>query len=189
MKRLFAFLLLAVLSTLQFAMAQTTSLKIKALDNKPIVEARVNGKLAYFLIDTGSDITVIHQPREKYYDFKIKRLSRTHSVIGIHGRGKSVYRAYALDLQLGDLPIKTSFFSYDIGAIVSSIFRKNYVKISGIIGSDVLLKYGFVIDYQAERIYFGQETPVELNAELGSQKREYIPAHVLSGRDELLKPL
>lgn len=153
MKRFFALILLATISSSQMTFAQLSPVKIKKLSSKPIVEAKINGKKAYFLLDTGSDITVMHNDKAHYYDFKIKQMVNPQKVTGIHGKVNDMNRAYALDLQLGELPIKTTFFTYDLSPVIQNIHSRTLLRISGIIGSDVMIKYGFIIDYKEELVH------------------------------------
>ncbi|MDF9801135.1 hypothetical protein OKW21_006398 [Catalinimonas alkaloidigena] len=158
MKRFFALMLLSALCSAQMTFAQVSPIKIKKLNSKPIVEAKLNGKKAYFLLDTGSDITVLHDENAKHFDFKIKRMVSPQRVAGIHGNVNNMNRAYGLKLELGDLPIKIPFFTYDLSSVIQAIHSSTLLRISGIIGSDVMIKYGFIIDYKEELVHMESPT-------------------------------
>ena len=132
------------------------SIKIKYLQNKLIVSGEINGRKAYFLLDTGSDLTLVHENKAKYYNFRIKKMNRPHPITGAGGNVSYIDRAGDIELKLGSLPVATSFFSYDLSGIIASIYNKIHIKISGIIGSDVMGKYGFVIDYRNQEVHYDE---------------------------------
>lgn len=138
-------------------------IKIEYLRSKPIVAGEINGRKAYFLLDTGSDMTVLHERKASYYNFKVKKMMNPQKIMGISGRHENVNRAGNINLALGELPIISPYFTYDLSGIISSIYRKNSVKISGIIGSDVMIKYGFVIDYNQKLVHYDASLVSETN--------------------------
>jgi hypothetical protein len=131
-------------------------IKIEHLQNKPIVMGQLNGRKAYFLLDTGSDLTLLHEGKADYYDFRIKRMANPHKISGAGGSIGYIHRAGNIDLILGTLPVTTAYFTYDLSDIITSIYRKTFIRISGIIGSDVMIKYGFVIDYGQKEVHFDE---------------------------------
>jgi hypothetical protein len=131
-------------------------IKIQHLENKPIVVGEINGRKAYFLLDTGSDLTLLHENKATYYDFKIKKMVKPQCITGANGRIGEINRAGDVELFLGTLPITTAYFTYDLSGIIQSIYHKTFIRISGIIGSDVMIRYGFVIDYGKEEVHYDQ---------------------------------
>ena len=131
-------------------------IKIEHLKNKPIVVGKINGRKAYFLLDTGSDLTLLHEGKAAYYGFKIKKMVNPQRITGANGRISEINRAGNVNLILGTLPITTAYFTYDLSAIIRSIYNKSFVRISGIIGSDVMIRYGFVIDYGNKQVLYDQ---------------------------------
>ncbi len=152
----YTFLLLYLLVLFTHQGKSQDFIEINSLEDKPIVRGEINGRKAYFLLDTGSDLTVLHERRAAYYKFKIKRMIYPYKVSGISGKLEKVHRAGNIYLILGDLPITSAYFTYDLSGIISSIYRKTSVKISGIIGSDLMLRYGFIIDYQQEKVFYNE---------------------------------
>jgi hypothetical protein len=144
-------ILLALMMAAQILPAQD-NFAIEHLRNKPIVKGKLNGRTAYFLLDTGSDLSVLHDGAAGRYDFGIKRMVNPQRVTGI-GKGGSMDRAGRAELLLGSLPVSTAWFTCDLQGIIRSIYHKTQVRIVGIIGSDVMLKYGFIIDYAQEKVY------------------------------------
>lgn len=160
MKLILSFLLILGLlcNSLQM-IAQIQPVKIKNLRSKPIVQVELNGKKAYFLLDTGSDLTVMHEDRADFYNFNIKEMVIPLKVAGVNGSTGGMNRASNIELKLGELSILTPYFSYDLSSVIKYIQSKTLLRISGIIGSDVMVKYGFVIDYGEELVYIERADP------------------------------
>ncbi|WPP53275.1 aspartyl protease family protein [Catalinimonas niigatensis] len=160
MKLILSFLLiLGLLCNSLRVMSQIQPVKIKNLRGKPIVQVELNGKKAYFLLDTGSDLTVMHEDIADFYNFNIKEMVIPLKVAGVDGSTGGMNRASNIELKLGELSILTPYFSYDLSSVIKYIQSKTFLTISGIIGSDVMVKYGFVIDYGEELVYIERADP------------------------------
>lgn len=123
------------------------------LQKKPIVKGVLNGKKAFFLLDTGSDITLLNHKASRHYDFKaIYRHSPGQPIQGIGTDGTQMMFAFNVNLQLGSQRIKAKYRSHDISSIVRSIYSHSHIRIAGIIGSDVMRNYGFKIDYKNKSV-------------------------------------
>lgn len=120
---------------------------------KPIIKTTLNGKKAYFLIDTGSDITVLHSKRAERFDFQpLIASSQKLQAMGFNGDRHTVYKATDVKLVIGTMPIKALYKTYDLSGVVRSIHNRVGIDVAGIIGSDVMKRYGFIIDYQKQTI-------------------------------------
>ncbi len=128
-------------------------LKIVDLTYKPIIEVTLNGKSAYFLVDTGSDITILHARDSKKYGFDtVKNNSHNHSVVGLSGRITTLYSTRNVKLKVGSSRVMNRYLALDISSLVQMIHKRSSIRISGIIGSDLMKRYGFVIDYANKQI-------------------------------------
>ena len=120
---------------------------------KPIIKTNLNGKVAYFLVDTGSDITVLHSKEAGRYDFQpMTASSQRLQAVGFTGSQHTIYKAKDVELVIGTTPIKALYKAYDLTGVVQSLHNRVNVKVAGIIGSDVMKRYGFIIDYQKQTI-------------------------------------
>ena len=120
---------------------------------KPIIKVEVNGKTAYFLVDTGSDMTILHRDVANRYDFvPVLTSANQQKALGLSGKQQTIHRVKNVELINGNTPIKALFKTFDLSGVVSSLRDRVGVKISGIIGSDVMKRYGFIIDYQQQTI-------------------------------------
>ena len=120
---------------------------------QPLIQLQLNGKPAYFLVDTGSERTLVHSGHAKRYQFQVmKRKTKTATIDGYGSSRDALGIAFDVSLQLGGKPIITSFGAHDLNGLARSIFEQTGVQISGIIGTDVLRVYGISIDYGAELV-------------------------------------
>ncbi|MEN7546962.1 retropepsin-like aspartic protease [Rapidithrix thailandica] len=151
MKWIVLVLILGVLS--QIAFAQEV-IKIITLKNQPIVIGKLNGKKAYFLIDTGSDVTLLNLKDANKFRFKFRKIDLQGYKLSALGseHQQEIWMAYNVAIHLGNKKMKGYFKVFDLSRIASSIRRDSGIKINGIIGSDVMKKHKFLIDYEAKEI-------------------------------------
>jgi hypothetical protein len=105
--------------------------KIKSLsEERLIVEAKVNGKDAYFLIDTGASIGMIDYGQRYDYDLKVGR-RYGGTLIGAGGEMRNVKHCDTF-VHIEDRVIP-QFLLADISEVVKSIKRETGIEILGII--------------------------------------------------------
>ncbi|MCG8321386.1 MAG: aspartyl protease family protein [Cytophagales bacterium] len=142
-------------------------LEIVNLKSKPIVKGVLNGKTAYFLLDTGSDLTILDTGSARKYGYKIiQGRSRAMMIEGLGGSYRDFKRAIGLKLFMDESLIYTHFFAFDLTNIISSLHANTGMKVVGIIGSDVMRKHGFKIDYGNKLVSF---TSVEYKKRKGEE--------------------
>lgn len=129
-------------------------LDVVIMRHQPIVKGTMNGKKAYFLLDTGSDITLLNIGDAKKYGFEYRNRSdlRDYQLSGLGKSTTELLGIYNIDLQLGSQKIKDIFIAYDISNIIYSLSSSASVEINGIIGSKALRRHGFVIDYDLKEV-------------------------------------
>jgi len=125
--------------------------EIVSLEKVPIIEVSLNGKSAYFVLDSGSDVSLLHLPDALNFEFSHqKRASK--SIVGASGGNQPLYQASDFELLLGQRPLQTMFFATDLATIIESLAASTGITITGIIGMDLMRKYGFEIDYLNQRL-------------------------------------
>ena len=105
--------------------------RIKSKSEKRlIIEGRVNGKAAYFLIDTGASVGIIDADQRKKFDLqKGKRFQGT--IVGAGGEMNNIYHCNTLvNIENRTIP---QFLLADISDVVKSIENQTGIKILGII--------------------------------------------------------
>lgn len=99
-------------------------------EKRLIVEGKVNGKDAYFLIDTGASVGMIDYGKRYDYDLKVGR-RYGGTLIGAGGEMRNVKHCDTF-VNLEDRVIP-QFLLADISDIVKSIERETGIEIIGII--------------------------------------------------------
>lgn len=132
-------------------MAQRT-LKMNSLHLQPIVVGKINGVRARFLVDSGSDVTLLNAADSEKYTFRVRRIfEENYLLTGLKAEhAHELLVARRIVLNLGGEEMGGTYKVFDLTHISRS-FKMN---INGIIGSDLMKKYNFIIDYEAGEIRF-----------------------------------
>jgi predicted aspartyl protease len=132
------------------ATAQSIGFREPQLRRVMMVEAVVNGKPANLIVDTGADQTVVSP--------ELAGLNQVDLVTAAFSSRGAGLRADAI-VQEADLKL-TSSKSFRIPVMVmrlENVSKLYGVKVDGLIGQDVLSRYGKIaIDYQNKRIDLGE---------------------------------
>jgi predicted aspartyl protease len=105
--------------------------RIKSIsDKRLIIEAKVNDKKAYFLIDTGASIGLIDNNKRKKFDLSVGR-EYNGTLVGAGGEMRNVRHCNTF-VEFEDKVIP-QFLLADISGVVESIERETGVAILGII--------------------------------------------------------
>lgn len=105
--------------------------RIKSIsDKRLIIEAKVNDKKAYFLIDTGASIGLIDNNKRKKFDLSVGR-KYNGTLVGAGGEMRNVRHCNTfVEFENKVIP---QFLLTDISGVVESIERETGVEILGII--------------------------------------------------------
>ncbi len=144
--------LIGFLSVPSIAQEESVTFPLHSIHPKPIVKAVLNGRTAYFLLDTGSDINIVNSLDAGKYDFAVHKVEHSNrgSIATVNGIERDFGHAYNIYLIVGGRHISCGFVSMDINSVIRSIRKKTGVSITGIIGSDTMKFYHFIIDYENE---------------------------------------
>ncbi len=141
-KKFLPFFILVVISTAIKAQNEIPFLTNKGL---PIVKLELNGKHAYFVIDTGASISMLDNSIKKHYGFytrNVYRSSSKSSVLGLGGRQELEQARNVLITIKGEKIECINFKSTNLSNLRRSL------NIVGIIGSDFLIEQGYTIDFE-----------------------------------------
>lgn len=160
-----ALLLVLLAATTAYAQRDVTvDLKVINFDFKPIIKGTLNGKKVCYLVDTGSDLTILNTAAARTYGFKTQTL-RNARVAGLNGSHTNVQVARDAEVALGALAVTGKVYVLNLEHVVSSLDRRTRCRIVGIIGSDVLRQHGVVIDYARRRVTYTAPEAVLLQAD------------------------
>lgn len=126
-------------------------MRIKSESEKRlIVEGQVNGKSAYFLIDTGASVGLIDKAKKKKYG--LKEGFRYHgTLIGAGGEIKNVHHCdTSVIFQGREIP---QFLFADIDNVIKSIKRETGIEILGIISLKQMEFIGMNLDINSHEVW------------------------------------
>ena len=109
---------------------------------RPIIEANVNGKEVFMLIDTGSSLNVVDFSQLE--DLGIKRRFKIGDVVCIAG-GSVLWQIFQVPVNVKGRTVN-QFISSDLTVIRESILQSTGIKIAGILGTPAIKELGMVID-------------------------------------------
>ena len=130
---------------------EKTHVEIVSMEKVPIVKCLLNGKEAYFVLDSGSDVTLVHSPNAGKYGFSYKNRS-SKSIVGASGGNQPLFEANTVDLVAGTQMLNTRFYATDLSTVVASLSKSTGITVSGILGMDLMRRYGFEIDYSNQQL-------------------------------------
>lgn len=124
-------------------------IKFMSANKIPVIEGKINGKRAYFIVDSGASVSVLDIAQDDYYNFNSMPLDE--EAAGYGGVVK-FYQVIAVRVAVGPSIVRTQFRSQDLSSIVELIRQHEGVRISGILGSDVWKDLDALIDYKNRSI-------------------------------------
>jgi predicted aspartyl protease len=133
--------------------AQDTT-AIMVIKNIPIIKGTINGKAAYFVVDTGASITILNGALARAYSYKVvdNRYLERCRIVGLGG--ECVLReAKFATVKLGHHELNFINRVSDLHRL-SAHFSEYNLEIAGIIGMDLLRILGSRIDMDAGVIIF-----------------------------------
>lgn len=125
--------------------------RIKSLSEKRlIVEAEVNDKPAYFLLDSGASVALIDKDRKKEYGLKEGRRFEG-TIIGAGGEMRNVRHCDTF-VHFGGKVIP-QFLLADISGVVKSIKKETGIEILGIISLPQMSMIGMNLDINSSEVW------------------------------------
>lgn len=120
----------------------------------PMIKGSINGKLAYFIVDTGASFTVLNEGESKYYGFSVhdNAYYQACQMVGIGGIS-DLKEARKAHIKLGEQEIAFINKSMPMHGIQGH-FRGHRIRVAGIIGTDLLSIMGCQIDYKNRKLVF-----------------------------------
>jgi hypothetical protein len=125
----------------------------RTVNKIPVVEGKINGKRAYFIVDTGASISILNETEASRFGFKFF----TPQDIEVHGLSgqAEINEATHCEVEFGSLKIRgLKFHTKKLNEVVRAIHENEAVEIAGIIGANVIDFYGVTIDYRNRKIYY-----------------------------------
>ncbi len=122
----------------------------------PVVPGQLNGKFAWFIVDTGASITMLNAAEANYY--KIQTQGVRQGLTELSGLSSVVmdlrWKSFC-SIQIGDLEFQHNvFIAKEMDALFTMIGNREGKRIAGIIGSDLLARFSMSLDYGRRTLSF-----------------------------------
>src|SRR5690606_10877900 len=112
----------------------------------PLVLVRLNGKRAYFIVDTGASVSILNEQDARYFGFRVRMEDK--AMVGFGGM-TGLNRVVSSTVEIGALTLKDFPFACQNLDHIAEVFEEhNSIKVAGVIGSDIFRKYGVNINYR-----------------------------------------
>ncbi len=122
----------------------------------PIIKTRLNGKQAYFIVDTGASVSILNETEAEYYGFTVMNADvyATTEVMGFNGSAPTG-RVNTCTIEIGDVAIKYGNFRSKNMQDFAYILQKNEnIRLAGILGADLMNRYSMSINFMDKTISF-----------------------------------
>lgn len=133
---------------------ETVPMEIQLPGNLPIIALSSNGNTLNFLLDSGSNISHICA---EYYEALDAELLGTYengeiTGFGATNTGVTMCKATLKDVIGNEYNVNLSV-SNQLSAVARNIEMSTGVKVHGLLGTDFLKEYNYVIDFKALEVY------------------------------------
>lgn len=152
MKKLFllgliSFSLISCKKELNVSNDFTYSHKFVERDFLPIVKGTLNGKKAYFLLDTGASVSILDLKKSSEYGVGIGN-TEDIGVAGYGGATSDITELTNVDLRFGTERMKDKFSGKDIGYLIEVIRKNTGFEIVGIVGNNNITTSKLILDFE-----------------------------------------
>lgn len=125
--------------------------RIKSIsDERIIVEGKVNGKEAFFLVDTGASVGLMDENQRDDYGL-VRGRKYSGTIVGAGGEMRNVRHCDTF-VHFGGKVIP-QFLLADIGGVVTSIKKETGIEILGIISLPQMSMIGMNIDINSSEVW------------------------------------
>ena len=145
---------------------------VRGAENHLLARGAVNGTPATFLIDTGSAISFLQNDRAERFGVR-----RTEGEARSSGRGFPV--GAVEDLRLGPISLgRVDFALFDPAQFRGPVPGTGGKAADGIIGLDLLRRYGAVINCRTQQLFFAATGARDLNLAATARAHGFLPVQM-----------
>lgn len=127
------------------------SVEFISVDKIPIVVGTLNGKQAYFIMDSGASVSILDETQSKDYEFRVG--TESPGEISGYGGNSSPKDTYDVNVEIGGVKFDGIYRSQDLTNIISVVKESTGLNVVGIVGSNIMKEIGLIIDYDTNSLY------------------------------------
>lgn len=127
--------------------------RFRKIGHIPVVEGKINGKKAFFIIDTGASVSILDESVAEHFGFRLL-YSSEQQIIGFTGLA-SISPVKNCIVELGVLTIRNvAFKTLDLNPLAKVVRQHENIEIAGILGADFFSRYCIKIDFRRNLISY-----------------------------------
>lgn len=134
------FIIILLITINCFSQQESRKVVFYSVKNCPVVRAEINGKKAYFLVDSGSSFSIINS--KSIGRFSFRETTTSTKINGINSTGNMLNEVESIRVHINGRKVDVEFLSMDLEKL-----KKN-LGVDGILGSDWMRKNKIIIDYK-----------------------------------------
>ena len=122
----------------------------------PVIKTRLNGKQAYFIVDTGASVSILNEAEAAYYEFTVMNADvyATTEVLSFNGSALTG-SVNTCTIEIGDVAIRYGNFRSKNMQDFAYILQKNEnIRLAGILGADLMNRYSMRINFMDKTVSF-----------------------------------
>lgn len=129
--------------------------QVSVTDSRLLIPLKLNGKVVYFLADTGASLSLVDSSQVDDLKFGLRnKLSGT--ITGAGGEIGEVWHVKDLEVEFDGKKIY-QFLATDISNVRESIKKETGYTIAGILGLPQMRELGWIIDVVNSKVYYEDE--------------------------------
>lgn len=133
-------------------MENIKQISVSVSDKRILVPMKLNGKVVYFLADTGASLSMLDSTQADDLNFGL-RSKIGGTIVGSGGESAEVWHIKNVEVEFEGKKLY-QFLAQDLSGVVDSIKKKTDYKIAGIIGLPDMKTLGWIIDTTNGKIYY-----------------------------------
>ena len=122
------------------------TVRFVTVNNIPAINLNINGKNAFFLIDTGASNSLIDIDSAKEYNFICENLHKK-TITSVGSSIIKIYKTENIKAYYNEIVFDIEFKAMDLTHL------KNNMSVLGVIGADWLNKNNIIIDYKRKILW------------------------------------
>lgn len=129
--------------------------QVSVTDKRLLIPLKLNGKVVYFLADTGASLSLVDSSQADDLKFGLRnKLSGT--ITGAGGETGEVWHIEDLEVEFDGKKIY-QFLATDISNVRESIKEETGYTVAGILGLPQMKELGWIIDVVNSKVYYEDE--------------------------------